>query len=420
MKKDNVIELPVLCEASPASVLDEIVRSGARKMLQQAIEAEVQEYLSQWQNERDEAGRQVVVRHGHLPSRRLVTGVGPLEVSVPRVRHRDGQARYTSAILPPYLRRLPSVDALLPALYLKGISSGDFEEALRAILGPGVVGLSAANIVRLKAVWEDEFKQWGQRSLRGKRYVYWWVDGIYFNVRLEDERLCILVVMGALEDGRKELIAVMEGYRESKLSWKELLRDLKERGLEQAPRLAVGDGALGFWAALDEEYGSVRHQRCWVHKTANVLDKMPKSVQRAAKGLLHEMYLSPTLKTAHDTYGKFLRLYEAKYPKACACLAKDKEVLFTFYDFPAEHWSHIRSTNPIESTFATVRHRTKRSKGCSNRTSTLTMVYKLALTAQAKWRRINAPLILGKIVNGVRFVDGFEQNGADQSQKLAA
>lgn len=422
MKKDNLIEWPLPSEAAAAvrSVLDEIVREGARKMLQQAIEGEVAEYLALHQGQRDQSGRRLVVRHGHLPTRSLVTGVGPVEVTSPRVRHREGQSRFTSAILPPYLRRVPCVEALIPALYLKGISSGDFEEALCAILGPGAVGLSATNIVRLKAVWEDEYQEWRRRDLSGKRYVYIWVDGVYFNVRAQDERLCILVVMGALEDGRKELIAVADGYRESKLSWQELLGDLKARGLNQAPRLAIGDGALGFWAALEEEYGSVSHQRCWVHKTANVLDKMPQSVQASAKSLLHEMYLAATLTDALSSYEKFFRLYGAKYPKACACLAKDKEVLFTFYEFPAEHWSHIRSTNPIESTFATVRHRTRRSKGSSNRTSTLTMVFKLGLAAQKKWRRINAPTILGKIISGVRFVDGVEATGQELQQKMAA
>jgi putative transposase len=332
----------------------------------------------------------------------------------------DSSVRFSSAILPPYLRRLPGVDALIPALYLKGISTGDFQEALAAILGPQVVGLSAANIVRLKSIWEDEYKVWCQRDLSHKRYVYWWADGVHFNVRLDDERSCILVLMGALEDGRKEIIAVQDGYRESKQSWQELLADLKQRGLNLGPKLAVGDGALGFWGALSQEFGAVRGQRCWVHKTANVLDKMPKSVQAHAKKHIHDIYLAPTRKAAVAAFDDFIRFYGDKYPKACACLQKDKEEMLAFYDFPAQHWSHIRSTNPIESTFATVRLRTKRTKGCGSRTATLTMVFKLALAAQAKWRRINAPQVLGKIMGGLRFEDGEEVIAPPESNEAIA
>lgn len=418
MKKHNLISWPMPAEdqEAPRSVLEELARTGARQMLQRAIELEVAEYLAQHQGQRDEQGRQEVVRNGHLPPRQLVSGIGSLQVQQPRVRHRSGDSKFISTILPPYLRRLPSVDAVIPVLYLKGVSSGDFQEALAALLGPQAKGLSATNIVRLKGEWKKEYETWCERDLSHKHYIYWWVDGVHFNVRLEDERSCILVIMGALEDGRKELIAVVDGYRESKLAWQEVLRDLKRRGLQRAPRLVVGDGALGFWPALEEEYGSVPQQRCWVHKTANVLDKLPKSVQPAAKRQLHEMYLAPTQAAALTAYEEFLRLHGAKYPKACACLSKDREVLFSFYEFPAEHWSHIRSTNPIESTFATVRHRTRRTKGCGSRVATLTMVFKLALAAQKKWRRINAPSILGKVGAGVRFVDGEEQ----KPQQLAA
>jgi putative transposase len=280
-----------------------------------------------------------------LPEREIVSGVGPIKVRQPRVRHRDG-GQFSSAILPKYMRRTPSVDALIPALYLKGISTGDFSEALAAILGEQASGLSATNIVRLKAGWEDDYKVWCQRDLSQKRYVYWWADGIYFNVRLDEERSCVLVLIGATEDGNKELLAVVDGYRESAQSWCELLGQLKRMGLSSAPKLAIGDGSLGFWVALQEEYGQVAQQRCWVHKTANILDKMPKSVQGKAKQLIHEMYLAPTRKAALAAYDQFISSYQVKFPKACECLQKDKAVLFTFYDFPAQHWSHLRTNQP--------------------------------------------------------------------------
>lgn len=407
MNKDKVVELSARAEMEGKSYLEQLLRQGAQKLLQAAVENEVSEYLHGFQSQRDEAGHQVVVRNGHLPERELVTGLGPLSLQQPRVRHRD-QGRFSSAILPPYLRRVPSVDALIPALYLHGVSTGDFSEALEAILGPQAAGLSATNIVRLKAGWEQDYEKWRHRDLSAKRYVYWWADGIYFNVRLEDERACVLVLIGALEDGTKELLAVEDGYRESKESWRDVLRGLKARGLEAPPQMAVGDGALGFWAALQEEYGGVREQRCWVHKTANVLDKMAKSVQARAKEKIHQMYLAPTKQAALKSYEEFLILYQLKYPKACECLAKDKEVLFTFYDFPALHWTHLRTTNPIESTFATVRHRTQRTKGCGSRIATLTMVYQLATQAQKSWRRLNGAQLLAKVVTGVKFLDGEE------------
>ena len=406
MKKDKVVSLESRIEGESRSALDELVREGARKMLQDAIENEVAEYLERHGEVKDDQGRQAVVRNGSMPGRTLVTGAGPLPIRQPRVRDRREDHRFTSAILPPYLRRTPSVDALIPALYLKGISTGDFTTALEAILGENASGLSATNIVRLKQGWEEEYKEWSRRDLSGKRYVYWWADGIYFNVRLEDERTCMLVLMGTLGDGTKELIAVLDGFRESKDSWTELMRDLKRRGLKDGPKLAVGDGALGFWAALREMFPQAQEQRCWIHKTANVLDKMPKSLQAKAKSMIHEMYLAPTRKDALAAFDVFLETFEAKYPKASECLTKDKDVLFTFYDFPAEHWQHIRSTNPIESTFATVRHRTRRTKGCGSRTATLTMVFKLAREAEKHWRRINGYAQIVHILEGKKFVDG--------------
>jgi transposase-like protein len=297
-------------------------------------------------------------------------------------------------------------------LYLKGISTGDFTEALSAILGENAAGLSPTNIVRLKRGWEEEYKEWSRRDLSDKRYVYFWADGIHFNVRLEPDRPCMLVIMGTLLDGTKELVAVQDGHRESKESWLEMLRDLKNRGVKEGPKLAVGDGALGFWRALEEIFPGAKHQRCWVHKTANVLDKLPKRVQPHAKTLLHEMYLAPTKRDALNAYDVFLKTYEAKYPKACECLRKDKAVLFTFYDFPAEHWNHIRSTNVIESAFATVRHRTRQTKGCGSRLATLTMVFKLATEAEKHWRRINGYKLISKVMEGVQFVDGLLKEAA--------
>jgi transposase-like protein len=412
MAEDNVVCLESRVAEDSRSALDELLREGARKMLQSAIENEVGDYIAKHAPEVDEAGRRLVVRNGHLPERALVTGVGPVPVRQPRVRdHREGQ-RFTSKILPPFMRRVPSVDALIPALYLKGISTGDFGQALEAILGPNATGLSASNIVRLKEGWQRDYDQWTKRDLSGKRYVYLWADGIYFNVRLEPDRPCMLVIMGTLEDGTKELVAIYDGHRESKESWREVLRDLKAHGLKQAPKLAVGDGALGFWRALQQEFPETREQRCWVHKTANILDKLPKRVQPRAKTLIHEMYLAATRKDALEAYDRFIAEYEAKWPKAVECLRKDKDALFTFYDFPAEHWAHLRTTNPIESTFATVRHRTRQTKGCGSRLATLTMVYKLAREAEKHWRRLNGYQLITKVIEGMEFVDGLMKQAA--------
>ena len=386
--------------------LEALLREGARKMLQAALAMEVDHYISQCQAKRDQNGHRQVVKNGHHPQRELVTGVGKIPVRQPRVDDRRSGHQFTSAILPKYMRRLPSIDQLIPALYLKGLSTSSFPEALKAILGEQVSGLSPANIVRLKAIWEAEFSDWQKRDLSDKHYVYVWADGIYFGVRLSPDRPCILVLIGATADGRKELIGLLDGHRESKLSWQTLLQDLKARGLSRAPAIAVGDGALGFWAALREEWPATEEQRCWVHKTANVLDKMPKRLQPDAKALLHAMYLAPTKKEALIAYDRFIALYEDKYPKACECLIKDQDVLFTFYAFPAAHWRHLRTTNPIESTFGTVRHRTRQTKGCGSRMATMTMVFKLALEAQKKWQRLHSHKWLEKVIEGVQFVDG--------------
>jgi transposase-like protein len=416
MNKSNVVLIQTQASGKTGDQfnLEQLLRQGAQRMLQQAIENEIQEFVEAHADVRTTDDRQAVVRNGSMPARQIVTGLGALEVKQPRVRDRRSgdKVQFSSNILPKYLRRVPSVDALIPALYLRGISTGDFTEALESILGPNAAGLSAANIVRLKEGWEVEYEEWTTRDLSGKRYVYWWADGIYFNVRLDDQRRCILVLMGALADGTKELLAVVDGERESKLSWVDLLRNLKAQGLQEGPCIAVGDGGLGFWAAMAEEYPQTQEQRCWVHKTANVLDKLPKTLQPAAKDKIHQMYLAPTKESALKSFDAFLDLYDAKYPKACECLRKDKDVLFTFYAFPAAHWPHLRTSNPIESTFATVRLRTERTKGCGSRKATLTMVWQLARAAQKGWRRLNGSELLAKVIEGVLFIDGVEKKAA--------
>jgi putative transposase len=409
MGKGIVVTLERQVEEESRSALDEILREGARRMLQAAIEAEAADYVERHAHLADPAtGRRLVVHNGHQPPRSLQSGAGDIEVIKPRVHDRRKGERFTSSILPAYMRRTPSIEALIPVLYLKGVSTNDFPDALAAILGPQAAGLSPSTISRLKEVWQGEYDDWAGRDLTGKRYVYWWADGVYFNVRLSDDRPCLLVIVGTLQDGTKELVAIWDGERESTLSWLELLRDLKRRGLAAAPALCVGDGALGLWAAMEEGVAPARHQRCWVHKTANVLDKMPKKVQPSAKRLIHQMYMAPTKAAAMESYEEFLRLYRAKYPKACECLEKDRDVLFTFYDFPADHWQHLRTTNPIESTFATVRHRSRQTKGCGSRAATLTMVYKLGREAEKGWRRLNGYEQIEKVIRGVRFEDGVE------------
>ncbi len=404
-------------QISPRDALTQILRQGAQRMLTMAIETEVKEYLAEHCQQLDQDGYRLVVRNGYLPQRQIQTGIGQVAVRQPRINDKrldqNGQrSRFSSKILPPYLRRTRSIDELIPWLYLKGISTGDFSEALAALLGPQASGLSATNIVRLKACWQEEWKDWSSRSLQGKAYAYIWVDGIYFNVRLEDkanQRQCILVLMGATAQGKKELIAIAEGYRESEQSWKELLLQIKDRGLEIDPKLAIGDGALGFWAAVRKVFPSVAEQRCWVHKTANVLNKLHKGLQGKAKAMLHEIWMAQSKAQAEKAFDLFMETFAAKYPKAAECLAKDREVLLVFYDFPAEHWMHIRTTNPIESMFATVRLRTYKTKGCGSRTASLTMVFKLAQSAERHWRRLNGSKLLEEVIRGVRFADGIKQ-----------
>jgi transposase-like protein len=391
-------------------VLDDILREGARRALQAAIEREVAEYIQRNESRLDADGRRLVVRNGHHPGRSIQTPAGSIEVRQPRVNDKrvdesGGRFRFTSQILPPYLRKSKAVEELVPWLYLKGISTSDFPEAL-ACLGCDGSGLSATSVVRMKEIWQGQYENFSRRSLEGKRYVYIWADGIYFNVRLTDERPCVLVIMGALADGTKELIAMVDGERESEQSWLEVLVNLKHRGLIDAPQLATGDGALGFWKALRQVYPATKHQRCWVHKTANVLNKLPKNQQSSAKAMLHEIWMSDTKENAGKAFQKFVATYQAKYPKAVQCLVKDKEELLAFYDFPAEHWQHLRTSNPIESTFSTVRLRTSKTKGAGGRMACLSMAFKLVESAQQKWRKLNGSALLPEVIAGVIFKDG--------------
>jgi transposase-like protein len=395
--------------------LSEILRAGAQRLLTQAIEDEVTDWIESRANLTNEAGHRQVVRNGRLPKRAILTGLGPMEVEQPRVldrRPKDEAEFFSSKVLPPYLRKTKSLEELIPWLYLKGISTGDFSEALAALVGPQAKGLSASTVVRLKSIWEEEFQEWNQRSLEGKQYAYVWADGVHFNIRLEEDRQCILVLMGATAEGHKELIAVVDGYRESEQSWKALLLDAKARGMIVDPKLATGDGALGFWKALPQVYPSTREQRCWVHKTANVLDKLPKRLQPEAKDKIHQIWMAPTKADADKAFDLFVATYEARYPKATECLSKDRDVLLTFYDFPAEHWIHLRTTNPIESTFATVRLRHRRTKGNGSRLACLTMVFKLMQSAQKRWRLLNGSNLLPDVIQGTQFIDGIKPQQA--------
>jgi putative transposase len=390
--------------------IDDILRDGARRALQAAIEREVEQYIQRSSDHLDERGHRLVVRNGHHPARKIQSGNGPIEVQQPRVNDKrvdehGNRFHFTSRILPPYLRKTRAIEELVPWLYLKGISTSDFPEAL-GCLGHDGSGLSATNVVRMKEIWQGEYENFSRRSLIGKRYVYLWADGIYFNIRLTDERPCVLVLMGATEDGTKEMIAMIDGERESEQSWLELLLDVKSRGLIAAPMLATGDGALGFWKAIRQVYPSTTHQRCWVHKTANVLNKLPRGQQVSAKSMLHEIWMAATKDNALKAFGKFTATFQAKYPKAVECLLKDKDELLAFYDFPAEHWQHLRTSNPIESTFATVRLRTSKTKGAGSRVACLAMAFKLVESAQNHWRKLNGSTLLSEVIAGVIFKDG--------------
>ena len=415
MTKSNVIALSQ--PGSFSDLLTEVLRNGARALLAQAVEAEAADFLGKYATLKTEDGRQRVVRHGHLPERAVMTGIGAVSVRQPRVRDRDpgvGDARikFTPSILPPYARRSKSLEVLLPILYLKGISTGDFGEALAALLGKDAPGLSPSNIARLKDIWADEHKAWEKRDLSTKRYVYVWADGIHLQARLENDAQCILVLIGATPEGVKELIGFTDGLRESAQSWSGLILNLQHRGLRHAPELAIGDGALGFWKALGDVWPTTREQRCWVHKTGNVLNKLPKSLHSKAKGEIQQIWMAETKTDAIKAFELFEKTYAAKYEKAVACLTKDRDVLLQFYDFPAEHWKHLRTTNPIESTFATVRHRTIRTKGCMSNATAIAMVFKLIEAAQRSWRRLDGTNFSPKVIYGVKFKDGIEEKAA--------
>lgn len=406
MSKNRIIALKKPGEFSE-DPLTELLRSGAKRLIADAVEAELCELLTHYEELRNEQGNLQVVRNGYLPEREIQTGIGPVKVRVPKIRDKSGQGiKFNSVLLPPYLRKTRSLEEVLPWLYLKGISTGDFQEALQALLGSDAKGLSASTISRCKQVWEEEHKTWSRRRLENKQYVYIWADGVYFNIRSDDARQCILVIVGVTEQGRKEFVAIEDGYRESEQSWSELLLRLRAQGLRSSPKLAVGDGALGFWKALRKVFPKTVHQRCWVHKTANVLNKLPKVVQPKVKQALHEIWMAPSKEEAYKAYTIVVSAYSAKYPKAIECLEKDKDEMLAFYDFPAIHWQHIRTSNPIESTFATVRLRTTKTRGCVARHTILSMVYKLGQSAQKRWQRLRGFKLLAEVIRGVQFKDG--------------
>jgi len=403
--------------------LEDLIRRGARELIQKAIEVEVQELLGDYGNVRTLGGKRAVVRNGYLPAREVLTAVGNVEVRVPKVRDRAGTGvKFNSALVPPFVRRSNRISAALPWLYLKGVSTGDMREALTVLVGDSARGLSPNVVSRLKAEWSTEYAGWMKRDLSASRYVYWWADGIHTGLRQEDDpRQCLLVIIGVTPDGNKELVTIGDGLRESKESWLDVLRDLKARGLTVGPRLAVGDGALGFWAALDEEFAETRPQRCWVHKTGNVLNALPKSLQGKAKADLHEIWMAPSRAQAIVAFDHFLKTYGAKYPKAVEKLVKDRDALLAFYDFPAEHWIHIRTTNPIESTFATVRHRTTRTKNCVSRSTFLGLAFKMVQEAQKSWRRIRGVERIAELLAGTVFKDGVPAPPENvEQQQLAA
>ena len=398
------------------SHLDRLFREGARQMLEAALNYEVAQYIEKYADVVDENGNRLVVRNGHHKPRQILSGAGAITVRQPRVDDRREGEKFTSSILPPYMRKAPSIERLIPCLYLKGVSTNQFKTALEAILGVNCPGLSSSTISDMMKQWQHEYLDWNNRDLSDKEYAYFWADGVHLKVRLGDqEKASLLVIIGATKEGDKEVVGIYSGYRESTESWKELLRSFKERGLINAPKLAIGDGALGFWNAISEIYPETQQQRCWIHKTANILDKMPKSVQERAKEAIHNIYLADTKDNALKAYEEFIERFEDKYPKAVECLTKSKDELFTFYDFPAKHWRHIRSTNVIESSFATLRHRTRQTKGSGSRKAAEAMAWKLCMEAQKCWNRLNGSKCIIKLYQGVQFKDGEELNSENQA-----
>ena len=421
MSNDNIIELKSPEESAP-DLLTELLRKGAKELISQAVNAELEELLAAYSAQKVD-GKQAVIRNGFLPERTIQTGLGDVDVQVPKIRDKSKQGiKFNSLLIPPYLKRTESIEELLPVLYLKGISTGDFSEALKSLLGANAKGLSAGTISRLKQQWQEEHKSWSKRDLERKKYVYIWADGVYFNIRSEEAKQCILVVIGVNEHGKKELIAIEDGYRESTQSWTELLEDIYHRGLTTAPKLAIGDGALGFWNAISKVYPETRHQRCWVHKTANVLNKLPKSVQPKVKESLHDIWMAETRDDAYKAFDSTVKRFGDKYPGAMTCLGKDKEQMLAFYDFPAIHWQHIRTSNPIESTFATVRLRTVKTRNAVSRTTILSMVFKLAQSAENRWNKLRGFKLLADVIEGVKFVDGERQKveNLDSEDRISA
>ena len=412
MAKNNVIEL-----AGRDTIVDpltDLLRAGAEKLIYQAVEAELQEQLARYSDRRTGAGLAGVVRNGFLPARELQTNLGPVTVRIPKIRSKTGEpVTFQSVLVPPYVRKTRTLEAALPWLYLKGVSSGEMAEALKVLVGPQAQGLSASTVSRLKQVWADEYHSWCEQRLDKDRWVYIWADGVYSGLRAEQTKLCALVVMGVNERGEKHFLAIEDGVRESTQSWREVLLKLKSRGMN-SPKLAVGDGAMGFWAALDEAYPDTKQQRCWMHKTMNVLNCLPKTAHVNAKQALHAIWQAETKEYAEKAFDLFIETYEAKYPKATLCLHKDRDELMAFFDFPAQHWQSIRTSNPIESTFATIRHRTKRSKGCLTRNGMLHMMFKLGLCAEKNWRRLRGFKYLAKVITGIKFKDGIEVTEVDQ------
>lgn len=415
MEDDSVITF----EKPQGDLLTELIRTGARQLIERAVQAELAELLERFGNRRTEDGRAGVVRNGYQPEREILTGVGPVSVKIPKVRSRlSDPVAFQSVLVPPYVRRSRSLEAAIPWLYLKGVSTGDMQSALEVLVGKDAKGLSPNVVGRLKRQWQQEYEAWGQQRLDQDRWVYVWADGIYSRLRGDADKLCVLVVIGVNDRGEKHFLAIEDGVRESKQSWREVLLKLKGRGLVTPPKLAVGDGALGFWAALSEVYPATGEQRCWMHKTGNILNYLPKSSQPKAKKALQNIWMAETRKLANLAFDEFVATYRAKYPKAVECLVKDRDALLAFYDFPAEHWVHLRTTNPIESSFATIRHRTNQTKGCVTRDTMLAMVFKLGQCAEKNWRRIRGFKHVAKVIQGVRFIDGIEQE-VNQSKAAA-
>ena len=413
MRKSNALEKQG--QEQIVDPLTELLRKGAEQLIYRAVDAELQDLLLEYSDQRTEDGKKAVVCNGHHPERELQTGIGPVTVRIPKVRSNTGKpVTFHSALVPPYVRKTKSLEAALPWLYLKGVSTGEMKEALKVLVGPNATGLSPSVVSRLKQAWAKEYMAWRDEALDKDRWVYVWADGVYSGLRTEQTKLCALVVIGVNERGQKRFLAIEDGVRESTQSWREVLLKLKSRGMN-IPELAIGDGAMGFWAALEEVYPESHQQRCWMHKTLNVLNCLPKSVQSKAKQALHAIWQAETKEDAEKAFDLFIKTYEPKYPKATKCLQKDHEELLAFYDFPAQHWQSIRTSNPIESTFATIRHRTKRSKGCLTRDGMLHMMFKLGQCAEKKWRRLRGFDYLAKVITGIKFKDGIEANDVDQA-----